>query len=419
MMQQPRQRRRRRPRNILIAAAEFAVVAYGTYRLAKFAWDTYFEEEDDPDADDGLLTPYNNSANRSSNNNLNVKMIQLRRCRVEASRALVDFLPHLKVRIQGIPQVDAAEAVKCLKAIRKSKRNNNGSDDTATKEAELWEVVKVRAVTKFFVSAYSFVLLFLVLTVQVHLLGSKKVKDQLIDADFSPRQEDDNTGTIDADGDSLLREGDDDEMGETSIDAATVQERHHLVLKCTYDYFFQHGLPALSQAIETAVLNCMAGWDMSNLVDVKEEDFIAVLNDIRNTVEVKDDNNVRPASNKCVAKLAESSALLQYIVQNAESVEIDDPSVRYVLDETWDIVESPAFGVALTECLKSTLQISREGLLVFRSTPNPPSLAQVVTQLKQTAGNFFVDEINAVYLTQLATLPTVHELGLASFDFGS
>ena len=29
------------------------------------------------------------------------------------------------------------------------------------------------------------------------------------------------------------------------------------------------------------------------------------------------------------------------------------------------------------------------------------------------------DEVNAVYLTALAVLPTVHELSVASFEFGS
>ena len=389
-------RRRQQRRNPILTAAGVAVAAYGTYQLAKLAWEAWQSSSStDTDTDENEprtiieeeILLFEHSVDSSDD----LKRVRIQRCRVEASRALMEFLPSLKGCIDGLGCADASECVRELKAIRRRRKKRDGDEGTARaqdsdllKENELWEIIKVRSMTKYVVGCYSFTILFLLLNVQVHLLGSKRIQNKVLQQSKEGEE-----SIIDA-----LQDGDD-----------SVTNTHHSVLRKTYDHFFQNGIPALAESISKALTTRIASWDMSSSQGIKYETFRHMVKDIRQNFE-SDPNQ----------ELTNDLPLLEYIIQDEHEVDSNDPVVQYILDETWDIVESPPFIGALNECLDIIFHLTQNTLTLFETTTSSPSLAQIISQLKQTLCGLMSEESQRLYVDKLVLVPKVKQLGLSSFD---
>ena len=396
MMQHNRQlRRRRRQRHPLVTAAGAAVAAYGTYRLAKFAWDTYWQVEDDIGNGEEERNGDQEETAILFENNLcvgdDVKRMRMQRCKVEASKALMDFLPSLKVCIENLECANFSECVRDLKAIRRRKKEVKDSDDSngddsidgeRERERELWDIIKVRSMTKHMCACYSFTIMFLLLNVQVHLLGGQNVRNRVM-----KKRDEENECDFHA-----LNDNND-----------PIARIHHRVLKRTYDYFFKNGVPLLANDIEKALSKNISDLDMRSVTGISKELFENTVKNARRDFELRE-------------------GVLQYIIQDEDNLESDDSVVQYILDETWDIIESISFMTALNECMDILFHLAHENLTIFdkkstNSEYQEPSLAQIVAQLKQVFSTFFSkDDAKSSYIDKLILLPKVHQLGISSFD---
>ena len=406
-------RRRRRGRNPLLTAASIGIAAYGTYRLAKFAWDTYCEcakneeeeeEKEDElredDGDDAAEYIYFDHMNGVPHNSLSrSKLIRIRRCREEVSTTFVQFLPLFRGCIEGLELIDASKYVKELKLLRRRKRQIDLCSDTVSvseveeKEKTLWEEVKIRSATKFFVGCYSFTILYLLLTTQVHLLGNDNLIQEFRDNTSSD--------AIDIALTNLHKK----EQG--VVDEKAQMETHRLVLKKTYDYIFQRGIPVLAAKIHNLLSKRMSGWDMSSGKNIPFEDISDIIKSIRSGIE---------STNGEASNL---SPLIGYIVQDTQRISLDDPIAQYILDETWDLVESSVFHSAICESLDYLFDIVSEKLredLNANIEEDGKSLTAYIANMKQISSSFHKKTEAMVYTSAFKKSKNLSRLAFSSFE---
>lgn len=405
-----------------------AVVAYGSYRLATWAWNSWYGEDDDDDGHHqqnqhqqqrqqqqqqqqgggGFFT--GRTVDRPSStipmtpmtpNRWKARRQRMSRCRDEALKALESFLPTLRTAIDEKTSTSAeGQALKQLRIQRNNNNNNhhhnspNGGegDNNANnpssnaeelrlreQERELWETIKVRAVTRMVASAYAHSILFLVVSVQVNLLGGKLFDEQL--------QNSTNASTSSMSLDSVAS----DRM-------AAYGESHKLVLQNTYKYFFEHGIVSLIDSVERAVTAVLENWNISDpsSLNMSRDDFDRAISDIRSIEE----------RGRASARSKRPRSLLRFLMPPSESFDeiVTDELARWILDETWDLLESPVLLDAQHDCLKATFDRMRDqhwGKMFDSDTdaadmPRHAAdwtvtrpLAHVVTRLKHTSKTFF------------------------------
>lgn len=399
--------------------ATYTALAVGTYQIASWAYNTYIKSDDD-DEELGLIGAISNtvrsvleeefpSARRTpgaparpplTTNQFRVRRQRLTRCRDESCKALEGFFTTVRRIIDE--RTDTTAATKALKKLR-AERDDPNVDEAKHKqqEAELWNTIKIRSITRMMATAYAHTILFLVLTVQVNLLGGHLFEEQ-----------------IGKDQASLSSEQS-DESGGSKID--NYQASHRFVLAHTYEYFFEQGLAGLVSAVERAVTE-IADWNVldTNSLKMTRERFDDGIQKIRASLE----EGRSKSRTRCLMRfLMPPSANLE--------VEIKDVLAREILDETWDLVESPVLADAQKDCLATTfgLMRDREWGTLFEIDGGEPSspldstytakpLATVLTRLKKTSASFYEATDNAVniYCAAVATLPSVLELADVSFN---
>jgi hypothetical protein len=310
--------------------------------------------------------------------------VYLDRARGECRAAIQNFLPTLRKRLFLVVDVNAP--VRELKALRSSAQHHSRAHDSEAdegsgsvsaaedpREAELWDSVKVLSFTRLLVGVYAFNTLNLMLRLQLHVLGrysfeeSKEVVSEL------------GTGRAAAAAGGcpfFQRPG------------AISMEARHLILSSTYEYLLGDGLLALAADLQGVVERCMAEWHCQTKLEISRDQLLAMLTRIRvqaegdlghgSTMGVLGEDMRRylvgPAGKACAAAVEGTSVQRQ---------------VQQVLDETWDAVESPLFGVAMKESLAATFSLlyhhigeSLYGPLgSTREEPKPP-LATVVSMMK-------------------------------------
>lgn len=413
-MSSERKRRQRSSAPSVGSMVTVAVVSVGIYRLASWAWESWNNTNmNDEEADlreqpilsgmrDVLLSdPPQQQNQQNHRQRWRLRRQRLERCREETSNALRDFLPTLRRAIENL--TDITEETKKLKKLRSERR-----DEQRFEEKELWDSIKIKAVTRMITTAYSHSILFLVLTMQVHLLGGRLFVEQIKLQTTS--------STIGVD--SLAS----DRM-------SSYQASHRLVLTSTYDFFFEKGIGLLLQTVEGAVMTVISDWDVTNPESMYTR--FDVLNDaiqrIREIVEGRTRRSPR-----------RPRSLLRFFLppeQGAEPTVADDLA-QSILDETWDLIESPVFEDAQRETLSTTFDMMRDQSWskIFvegqNSLPQHASchyttkpLAHVVTKLKATSNSFFDQEQAAPlssganrYIPTIQRIPTIVELGDVSFN---
>jgi len=491
---QAQQRRRQRPPNPLQTAttvATVAVAAYGTYRLASWAWNSFWNDEDTEDREAGTScvenshrrrqasqhgTPLTHNTSKHRRRAL-MRQHRLQRCRSEVIAALADFLPTLKAAVER--STDFGVETEQLKGIRKAKAermrkrletdankaNGNGVGketneeedknevdeeeehaEERRQESQLWESIKVKSLSRLLVTAYGHSLLLLVLTVQVHLLGGRLFREEEAEAEEEVLQAADQDTSkkdevnISVNGDamsaasSLGLQSRTKSKSSRSSSMPSYQATHRAVLTQTYGQFFSSGLVELLSAVEEGVTQVFAEYDVTDpdSMNISAEQFWRAMDQVRAVVEGNRSEMIR-------------SVLAQYIVPSEDNADnaIADPIAAHILEETWDVLESPTFAAADRDVLDRTFVMLIEGGWGGIFPPNcadivpvgvPQAgltrpLAQVVTQLRRTANTFYacaggdggtgaVEEGRPpnVYLPAIDRLPALLELGDVGFN---
>lgn len=480
--------------------ATAAVVAYGTYRVAGWAWDTIWNDNDYENnnsgngsyrmpAQTGRTQQQTQQQQQQRRRRWDLRRDRLVQCREECRKTLQKFLPAIRSQIED--RTDVSQETARLKQIRardkkkknKMKKNNNAVDDNSgaaaatvdddddDERAELWETIKVRAVTRLVVTAYANTLMFLVLTVQVNLVAGRLF------------QNDDNT-------------------------TANDKEAHRLVLTRTYQYFLDQGLDRLMSAVEDAVQDALdpnRGWNVLEgpmSMALEQPVLESALENIRGTVERQRQRQRRNGGSRTSATRSSTTyrtaatttngrTLFRFLMpaaayqgcsssnNNSHGCEEEQQQqqqgvnanananevANWIQDETWDLLESSVFRDAERDCLDTTFAMMRDlhwGRMFcadkngnedekneeekkeqqqqqqqedgkVKSLKTQP-MASVLTQLKKTSNSFYNSQqqqepllhanaaggvavySSASYAIQMEGLPAVLELQDVSFN---
>jgi len=357
--------------------------------------------------------------------------------------------------------------------------NRTALERIRQEEKELWNSIKVKTFTRVVSTAYAHTILFLVLTVQVHLLGGR-----LFEEHFRQAEEEGNAGQQQEQQQSHTHTDGEEEEGSkptattpevsASNQMASYQTSHKMVLQHTYEYFFDHGLSSLVRCVKRAVETVLMDWDvMDPKRAVSEHDIEDVMVQIRDIVEGR-----RPSSRSSPTRSwrhgqrrqqqeqlhnnrhYHSRSILKFLLppEHDDYTILLDDMAQYILDETWDLMESPVMQDAQSACLHTTFHHMQESYWSHIFLQNPPQqnqnrsptsdwivttkpLANVITQMKHTFKSFFMkpptnDETEDgndglqmfspqpsnerlqcnMYCSILASIPTVLELGDVSFN---
>lgn len=489
-------RRRRRPHShpspfsTVATVATAAALAYGVYRLGSYVWNSYRDDESESEDGDDVLyewsdksrgrningdEPRSNYRSRRSRGDWSemnhrrrshrpspgegyvhhdgdgmdksipeevddrvdippiVRNSRMARCRTETSRAMMDFLPTLKNAVAK--QTDVSLETEELKRLRVQRRERSNGDDTRQeeriRERELWNSIKKKSVTRLVTTVYAHTIVFLVLTVQVNLLGGRLLRDE---------------------------GGDEASLGEDSLGSDRYRSSHQMVLAKTYEHIFAKGIPSLEAAVSNIVERIVEDWDVLGSVgdetSIAKKDFVSMhdvsfwIDQIRDEIESRSQKGMSSAS-----------ALAQFIIPEENEVEnnqdgigsddIPDELARYILDETYDLLESPTFANSERTCLDATFSHLQSDGYAKLFTPQIENvqngdaqtvpLAAAITHLQKTAVSTFYkppsrkDEIESwggvfgmmeeplpseanVYIPILERLDAVLELGSVCFD---
>jgi peroxin-3 len=483
--------------------------------------------------------------NFNSNRTWLLRRQRMKRCRLETIQALQGFLPTLCRIVEE--QTKTTAETQALKKIREERRrkqqeqqqnhsaaspggaataeesspakqeasSKTAADDDAVslpvtplkdetekdvncvnnraQEVKLWNVIKIQSFTRMMATAYAHTVLFLVLTVQVHLLGARLWKEQLLQ-----QQQQQEQGEISAAATSSC--------SSNSSSDYSYQESHRYVLLHTYEYFFEQGLTLLIQTVERAVEQVLQDWNVLDaaFLHVAHAKLDEAIDKIRRVVE---ELNSSSSSNDAVAAQGGVGPgmtrrrhcprnLLRFLmpptatkstgrrndtendqgpaaaVDTTAGAGADDANssddafkvAQTILDETWDLLESPVLKDAQQDCLNATFDLMREESWgqIFRNEmtattgvdPHPSEggdgdgdgdddavtttrpLAHILTQLKRASSSFYVvastatannrKEMAAVdgqqsvmvnsYCQAMEQLPSVLEVGDVSFN---
>ena len=309
------------------------------------------------------INAYNNNQNATASAQF-IQNSRMERCRHEVSRAMMDFLPTLKKAITK--ETDITAEMEELKSIRALKKEGAGeqSDSIREHEGKLWNSIKNKSITRLATTVYAHAIVFLVLTVQVNLLGGR-----------------------------LLRDEQEESTEENLTDESDrYRSSHKTVLAKTYHHVFAKGIPALTEVVGKSVDDTLQNWNVLGGDNVSLNDVSSWMETIRDVIERRQQ------------KGGSSSALIQFIIpdetSSASSDESMDELARYILDETYDLLESPTFAHAERMCLDATFtHLNIGGYANLFSSPKITNtnemdelkpLAKVITYLqKQTVATFY------------------------------
>lgn len=465
------------------------------------------------DDDEFLTNDYHDNGRQK-----NMK-IQMRKSQLETVSTLSNFLPTMqsiiekqtkttfetrelkRIRRQKQKVKSSSTAASSTNNIQDSTSNNNISQYS---EQELWDKIKIKTMTRLLSSLYGHTLLYMVLIVQIHLLCGRIYYLQDVNS---------------LDNNMATSVGTPPNESEFDNDTSNHQHHHtskvhKMVLTKTYDYFFTKGLPMLIEAIQESASHRLQDWHVlqtsakEGRVNASGEQDVTVA-DTSDTNEECDtpsndassrEENEKPslgflseiemddALNQIRKDIEEHpqnkdsdlditifiSNLIQFVIPQEkksnedcddnesgngieEDVKDQEPQhlANFILDETWDILESPQFSVAEHHLLNETFRMLKEdgwGLIfhepLLLSSENASAaltsadegipIANVITKLKKVVNTFY--EVNQrdtefhdewllyrandnrypnIYVESLERVPILNELRKDCFHFAS
>lgn len=413
-----RQSSRRRPRQwngpstgTVVAAA---AVAYGAYKLANWAWNNVRNDPIQNDTEEDKERGHTRNTTETNPQMWRMRRQRMTRCRDETAKALEGFLITLRKTVE-----DKTNTTKETQALKKLRTERGEMDETLRREQEkeLWDIIKVRSVTRMMATAYAHAILFVVLTVQVNLLGGRLFEEQTRKSYSSEASMVSNDSAAS------------DRMG-------NYQASHKFVLMHTYQYFFERGLVSLISTVEQAVEEVLMDWDVldRSTLHMSRETFEEAIQDIRSLVE-------EGRSSRASSRQRRPRSLLRFLMPPSANLEVslDDELASSILDETFDLLESPVVSDAQKDCLNATFEMMRDqhwGTIFETDSTNAPQdvarswttkpLASVLTKLKYTSNSFYTSpDADSDYAPQtmvssfcalMEGLPSVLEMGDVSFN---
>ena len=263
-----------------------------------------------------------------------------------------------------------------LKEIRKLQ-----SDDTKHQESILWMSIQVETVTRLMTMAYATTLLYTTLTIQVYRLGGRMFHCHTTQKQNGDYDDDDNNNKSELDGgqQALLQ---------------------------SYDTFWEldGGLDELLEFVRSAVQTALKSWNIHDpkfALQMSFEQLLQAISQIRATVEAKGDllqrfvimnnsmdtNNTEPAVSQSTTTTTTNSTT---------------PTNSIVLNEMYDLLESPIANDAIRDALQCVFTILQEQYIatIFHNSNNNVNnstgnynnnvrpLPHVVSQLKVMTNSF-------------------------------
>jgi hypothetical protein len=432
---QQQQRRRRRhgdTRNrpgVVQSIVTVAVLAYGSYRLLKWAWESWGTEEDatsengkERNNDDDVVGERNNvststgvasestGTENSPNSRLHVqkqrrnlhriRMQRIVACKGNTRTTFGQLQEALRSCIEG--NTDFSDSTDALKRHRKACRELGEQRKSVADrqlEAQLWATIQREIFTRIVSTLYVHTLVFIVLTVQVHVMGGDSFRKSLGAGDDDP------PSTAEQD-------------GLTSACAADLLSMHR--------QFMQQGIPELTSLVRNDVRNVLTdapAWDILDAQRSLQMNFDAVcstIQQIRMRVEKRDYKQAGGGIERFLFLFKPNSSH----DNNIRCPESHDSSTSNTfMDESWDVLESPlvkdaivgSFNTMFTSLCETKLRyiFLKDGEL------NNQSLVHVVAQLQQTTKSLYsfadnTDEPNP-YVFLLDDQPYIKEMSDASF----
>ena len=410
--QQPQQRKGPSVTTLVSVAA----VAYGTYRLAHWAWTRWNDDDDTPPSSSQVplvqqphqqeettqpqtpQTPQTPTRYAMSPHQWRCRRQRLIRCGDETTRAMMGLVPSLKRALEQATDVSCE--TRQLKLLRSSSAAAPATAEPDADAMRLWEIIKVRTMTRLIVTAYTQSILIVVVTVQIHLLGGKLLHEQL----QQQQQQQQHLNSYDTTSTSTS----------THTDASDVMDSyaksHKLVLAHTYKYFLEQGVPALVQLVETIVTRELHDWNFSDpsscldmTCDMLEDALHRILRatptaaagaadhyqhhdhstntrqDLKSTIINHHHHPPEPFWLKFLLPPTTTNNNNNMAQQQRQQIEqeqeITDPLARWILDETWDLLESPLVSKAYSECLDVTLDTLKQQhcIPIFLGSQQPES----------------------------------------------
>lgn len=285
----------------------------------------------------------------------------LERTSKECDVAFLRFITSLDDAIDNKIFSHLPSMISRIKDIR-GRRVEGASGSSSEHEKELWEQLKVATFSKLMVGMYGFVLVNLVLRVQLHIIGR-------VDANSQQRI--------------------------ISNDARAK------FLTLTYNFILGEGLHKLSEVVTPIADAILSEVSMGVKVD-----FASV------------ENYLCSIRREC-----ELSNMLQFVVCPSEELKESCPDGQAMLDETWDIVESPQFELILTQAFDASFRLLLDQIRVslFEKPGSPNTLAvkplpTLLVQMKPKKTIFLVQDERSMHAAEISKLKDVQLLCNAVFS---
>ena len=383
-----RQRRhKQRPRFATIAVTSAA--AYGVYKLGLWAWSRWIADDHEASEQESAKgEPINNFKEKIDQRRLHIlRRNRKMRCREESLFLMKSFAVVLQHSLEE--STDTAQARRLLKLSRKNITKGPRDVIDSAQEDALWLKIQESTVTRMVAGAFLQAILVTVVTVQVHLLGGytfrKTMEPKSLSTDY------------------------DDNAGCSGVSTST-SYIHQIVLERTYHRFVDHCVSSVLEAVRSAVLHCMynSDWDMkdpSSALHMTHKVFLNTMNRIRTAVEDSCSHH-----HTLLQKFFLPPALANHAVEG--NVDDDLTEVDNILNETWDMLDSPVVSRALADCVNHVFAKMDEQVWVplFADETDRP-IASIIAQLRSSADDVFEkDCCNSALMADLATMVEVADL---------
>lgn len=362
--------KRRSTSSVIGTIATTAAVAYGAYRVvdwvvnnddeegnSSFAWvSSMFQVDEQRPTGLGREQGQQREQERKLNPRTTWKLRRQRvvKCRTETTKAYKSCWPSVRESIEAA--TNTSKETKDLKELRRRKAEEK--EDTDQEQAELWYLIQLKTLTGLITTAYASTLLFLSLTLQIHWVGGKMMKDT------------------------------------ENIDTA----RHQQVLMKTHDYFLKQGLPLLLETVRRTV-SLAVSWKPTHFLSQR---------DIEKEFE-KIHQGIQYGSTVSTSK--------KYPRNWARFLFPEDDDLD---DEFWDIATSPVWEDAQVHVLMTTMDLFRDKgwkMAAFsESDKQQQPLAKLISPFRKASETINAEDVLDQTLKQFQTLPTVMELGDVSFQ---
>jgi hypothetical protein len=304
-------------------------------------------------------SPDDEGKNKGQNENIHSSSIRNRlrqrrmaRCRREIVISLSSLGAILRRKIDEGTDMTVYRSQ--LREIRKMQSNS-----TKHQEEVLWMKIQVETVSRVVTNVYAYALLFTALTIQAHCLAG-----------------------------SLFRKENCDATNEEGVD-------EHNALLLSYDAFLERGgVDDLLSSVRNSVVESIKDWSIQ---DPTALHMTAP--------------RLQQAINQIRIQMENGNLLQKYVVVDKYESVIDNVAL---LNETYDLLESPVANDATRECLDCVFAALELHYMshIFGSSMTGVPLARVVTQLKTSNTSFFQPDI---LIPPMEKLPAVQEAALTSF----